>query len=176
MFTDGSDFTVVLSGVNGEARATPLVKKLRSFARLPHGWSNGAGVPVAAETIRVAEYFASTATQLQLRADVFPGLNGECGVAFYEGNRSVEVVIDPGDLQHVDFHVEEGLGFEFKRVEDQINATPSEAVKRIVSLLVDKWKSRESSRSSRSMEPEADFQTWFSSIPQGSPLIRQTRS
>jgi len=153
--------------MNADDQPGPLIRKLRSFIRLPAGWSHGEGRPVAAEAIRVAEGFAELSTQLQIRADVFPGLRGDCAIAFYDGDKCVEIIIDPADLQHVTFHVESGQGFEFTRLETKQDAEIGDAVNRIVKLISDKWKSQESSHSSTLMGSGAGFRILSSSTPLG---------
>ncbi len=44
-------------------------------------------------------------------------------VAFYEGERSVEVLCHPGNLASFGLHVEEGHGFNFKTTESKDEAT-----------------------------------------------------
>jgi hypothetical protein len=156
----------------------PLVRKLRSFGQLPLGWSHGEGVPVNASAIRVAESFIEVAKTLQLKADVFPGLHGDCSVAVYLGDRSVEVVVRPDVNKEISFdlHVEEGSGFQFKTVLEKEGAGHEEVVSEMVRLAKAAWKSHDSSLSSNSTQTSAAFQTLFSSTPQESAPTRPTVS
>src|SRR4029453_3098313 len=115
-FTEFSEYKIFTfnRAASRSARVHPLTKKLRSFVELPVGWSHGEGVPVANAAVRVAEHFVEVAAMLQLKADAFPGLQGECSVAFYFGDNSVEVVIHPQRLDKFDLHVEVGRGFQFQ--------------------------------------------------------------
>lgn len=159
MFTDASAYNVLLSVRNTEGGSDPLTQKLRAFQRLRMGWSHGEGRPLDGATGRIAEHFVAIALQFQLKADIFPGLNGECAIAFYQGERTVEIVIDPSDLAHVDIHVEEGRGFAFRRVEDLEHADHSVAVERIFALIPRTWTSPESCLSFSSTQTANDFPT-----------------
>src|SRR5262249_18941276 len=128
MFTKVSRYHELAHLAAGDYAPTPLVRKLRSFGTLPVGWSLGEGVPVAQDAIRIAEYFADIATRLQLKADVFPGLHGDCAVAFYRNQKSVEVIIRPGIRDAFGLHVEEGHGFDFETIEARDNATQADVV------------------------------------------------
>lgn len=166
-FTEQSTARIFSAIRDTEDRPNPLRTKLQSFRRLPRGWSHGEGVPASADAVRAAEKFVDTAATLQLKADVFPGLNGEIAVAFYQGNKCVEVVIKDTDLQNVELHVEEGRGFNFRRIESIPAAPYPEAISKIASLIKDSWKSPASSRSSSLMETGVAFRTFFSSTHQG---------
>ncbi|MEQ1935172.1 MAG: hypothetical protein ABL962_15030 [Fimbriimonadaceae bacterium] len=154
----------------------PLTRKLRSFRQLPQGWSHGVGVPLGADALRVAEQFTVLSSQLQLKADVFPGVNGECSVAFYAGERTVEVIIDPERTDRFGLHVEQGHGFDFARVVANDDATLEEAVVQITALVPQTWKSPVSSRSFSLTETGADFRMSFSSTSKGKARTRQTAS
>jgi hypothetical protein len=154
----------------------PLTRKLRGFANLPAGWSHGEGVPVNADVIRVAVAFVEAANQLQLKADVFPGIHGECAVAFYQGGRSVEVVISPDRLSEFGLHVEEGSGFDFQTILRQDDASYSDVLNQLIQLATEAWKSPASSRFVSSTQTRAAFRTSSSSTRPGSLLELQTAS
>jgi hypothetical protein len=162
----------ILASLSAAERAPvhPLIRKLRSFGQLAPGWSHGEGIPVAVDAIRIAERYVDAATILQLRADVFPGINGDCAVAFYQGDKSVEIVISPGAEDRLGLHVENGSGFQFETVLQKDDATHSEVISEITKLVTDAWKSPAFSRSVNSTQSEADFQISSSSMRQ-EPLL-----
>jgi len=158
-YNSGGSFHAIFAVTDAETRVDPLTKRLRSLGQLPIGWSHGEGVPVTQQVIRVAEVFIAEAIQLQVRADVFPGLNGECAIAFYGGDRCVEVVVDPANLDAtVGLHVEQGQGFDFVRTVSDEHAAISEAFSQILALLDDSWKSHASSPSYSLTAAEAGFE------------------
>lgn len=165
-FTKGS-YRFLIGRADSDSTPDRLTRKLRSFETLPVGWSHGEGRPVGRQAIRVAEEFVKIATLLQLRADVFPGLHGDCAVAFYHDQRCVEIVVDPTHPTSFGLHVEEGVGFQFATIESKENASHPEVVDQIVQLLPDAWKSPVSSASGSLMGRSADFRTLFSSTLQG---------
>ncbi len=72
MSTRSLKFSLLVSLADTDHTPVPAVRKLRSFAHLPNGWSHGEGRPVDASAIRAAEKFVEIATTLQLKVDVFP--------------------------------------------------------------------------------------------------------
>src|SRR5262245_51990805 len=101
------------------ATLSPVRKKLRALGELPRGWHFGQGVPVAEHSITAADRFLSLAEQLAIRTDVFPGIESECMVAFYQGDYCVRVVIDP-DHHHALYglRVERGKGQNVETVKE----------------------------------------------------------
>jgi hypothetical protein len=143
----------------------PLVRKLRGFADLPEGWSHGEGIAVSGPAIRCAEDFVQSGVAMQLDVDVFPGLNGDCSVAFYDGPKSVEVIVHSnGTLAAL--HVEHGVGFGYKTIEAKDAPSYAETMKRILALLPEAWKSPASFRSFSSTSTSAGSQTLYSSTHQ----------
>ena len=176
-FTEYSSYKLFAEVVAaGPPRFNPLKRKLRGFAALPVGWNHGEGVPVSNQAIRVAEYFADIAAQLQLKADVFPGLHGDCAIAFYQGDRSVEIVISAQNLDRFGLHVEAGLGFHYETIEGKDDASQAEVVRHIIQFVPEAWKSPAFSRYVGSTGSSADFRMSFSSTLQESPLTHLTGS
>jgi hypothetical protein len=174
-FTDHSGYRIFVGIVATDpARFNPLRRKLHGFAALPVGWSHGEGVPVSDQAVRVAEYFVDIAAQLQLKADVFPGLYGDCAVAFYQGDRSVEVIVHAQNLERFGLHVEAGSGFHYETIEERDDAPRAEVVRHIIQLVP--WKSPVSSRYVSSTGSNADFRMSSSSTLQESPLTHLTGS
>lgn len=101
--------------------ADPVSLKLRRFGDLPDGWSHGRGIGISQGVIAKAYEILSFGTQLQLRAEVFAGLEGEVAVALYQSDVCVQVTVNP-DLS-MGLRVEKGYGFQY---EDLIE--PSERV------------------------------------------------
>jgi len=161
-FIEISRFKVLLGFTAQDPSPGPLLRKLRSFGALTPGWSHGEGVPVSGEAIRVAEYFVNAATQLQLKADVFPGLHGDAAVAFYQEQKSVEVIVHPGAHDAFGLRVEEGHGFQFTLLEAKENASTVEVMSRVRELVPDAWKSRASFHSANLTETSADSPMWYS--------------
>jgi hypothetical protein len=159
-------FSILVRAAANSAAPPPLVRKLRAFRALPKGWSHGEGIPVSPAAIRLAESFVDIATRLQLQADVFPGLNGDCAVTFYRDDKSVEVVVDAQRHDRFGLHVEEGTGFRFRTVLEKREASSDEVVKQITQLLPEAWKSHVSSHSISSTQSDCDFRTLSSSTPQ----------
>jgi hypothetical protein len=169
-------FKIHVAALAGRSYADPLTRKLRSFRKLPQGWSHGEGIPVAGEAIRVAEEFVNIATRLQIRADVFPGLHGECSVTFYEGDKSVEVIVRPKGGNSFGLHVEKGHGFNYETLVERDDANHAEVVAHIVGLVSNACSSPASSRFARSTQSNAVFQTLYSSIHPASVLAHLTGS
>ena len=174
-FTEFSTYSVLVRVTAEDSTPGPLLRKLRSFGALPVGWSHGEGVPVSGDAIRIAEYFVNIATQLQVKADVFPGLHGDCAVAFYRDQKSVEVIVQ-GVQNTFGLRVEEGRGFQFKTLEARDNATQAEVVNRVVQLLSDAWKSLASSHCASLTGTNADSRMWYSSTHQESDKALLTAS
>ena len=148
-----------LSSVSDTATIlSPLVRKLRSFGNLREGWCHGEGLPVDQGVISTAEELAKIATELQLRADAFPGLHGDCSVAFYRDETCVEVLINPNHPKVFGLHVEEGVGPEFTEIESKEDADFVEVERKIVALAKDEWTSPGFSRFVNLMENAVDFQ------------------
>lgn len=164
MFTERSVDTLLVDYRAAEAPGPDrLTRKLRSFSSLPHGWNHGQGVPVDPRAIRTAESFLNAAATLQLKADVFPGISGECAVEFYSGEKSVEIVVRPDDSKTFGLHVECGQGFSFSTPVENENAPLAEVLNQIRSLVPDAWKSSASYRSVSTHHTKGDSPTWSSS-------------
>lgn len=86
---------------------------------MPPGWSLGEGLPISKESTELAESFITIASIYELKADVFPNLDGGCAVAFYAGKDKVEVSIH-ADACRFDLLVETGIGFDFENVIEPI--------------------------------------------------------
>src|SRR6185295_4896065 len=163
MSTERGSYRFLMGLAADVATPSPVVRKIRAFAGLPNGWSHGDGVPVAHEAIQIAERFIDVASLLQLKVDVFPGVNGDCSVTFYEGTKTVEVVVRPENLQTFGLHVERGLGFQFLVDVDKDDATVSEALDHIRGLVPIAWKSSAFCPSVSSTQERVDFRTSSSS-------------
>jgi len=107
-------------------------RKIRGFARLPLGWHYGTGVPATGQAVRKALEALGMGAVLVLDSDAFPGEDGGIAVAFYHGDRSVEVVIDPDGVATI--HVEQGMGFGFQDIETVPHASMPDVFKRLLSL------------------------------------------
>ena len=113
--------------------------------------------------IAAAEPLVGLALGFQLKADVFPGLQGDCSVAFYEGTRSVEVIVRASERVGYDLHVEEGRGIPYRTLVRNEEASLSDVIRSIIELATGSWKSPVSSRSEILMETKADFRMLSSS-------------
>jgi hypothetical protein len=172
-----SEYRVLVRLGASDSAPSPLIRKLRTFGTLPVGWSHGEGIPVSTESIRIAEQFVNISTRLQLRADVFPGLHGECAVAFYQGQKSVEVIIRANSQDAFGLHVEDGHGFDFTNIEAKDNANHAEVIKQILQLVpAQPWKSLASSTSVNLMATSADFRMLSSNTPQALAITPLTAS
>jgi hypothetical protein len=105
-----------------DSSRVPLIRKARQMAKLHPGWSYGEGVPITHVSIAAAEGFILIASYLELRADVFPNLDGGCAVAFYRAEERLEVSISPNG-RTFGLKAECGVGFEFEETESIENAT-----------------------------------------------------
>lgn len=176
-FTESTPYRIFRYASAAErGRNHPLVEKLRSFGNLPNGWSLGEGTAVTEDAIRIAEGLVDVAIRLQLKADVFPGLHGNCAVAFYHGEKSVEVIVPSRVGNDFELHVEEGSGFQFRTLLQKNDASHVEVLKHISDLVPDVWMSPVSSRYVNSTHSSADFQMSSSSTPPERPLELQTAS
>lgn len=170
-FTDTA-FSVLVGAVAARRAPDPLTRKLRAFGTLPAGWNHGEGGPVSPEAIRLAQVFVDLAISLQLAADVFPGINGDCSVTYHRDDKSVEVVVNAiGAPDSLGLHVEQGCGFQFQSILERDATNYDEVVSEISKLLTSEWKSRASSRFGSSTQSRVAFQTWSSSTPQAMPWV-----
>lgn len=116
--------------------ANALTRKLRGFADLLPGWSLGEGLPVSRSAISVATELLAWASQLTLKADVFPGLDGECMVSFYGGDDAVRVIVYPEQPDSFGLRVERGHGPNFINVvEPSENVARGDVYKHVMNLL-----------------------------------------
>ena len=124
-----------------ESSRQQLTVKLRKMADLPYGWSYGEGKPVTALAIVAAQRYVTMASQLNLRADVFPNPNGGCAVAFYSGEELVEVSIDP-DGKRLSLRAERGMGYDFENtIQPDEQATSQQVYNQVLRLIEnDTWK------------------------------------
>jgi hypothetical protein len=118
----------------GEYSATrdPIEEKIRSFGDLSTGWDFGQGEPASAATIEKAIQIYGLGRSLDLDVEVFPGTNGEIAVAFYRDDRSVEFIIETD--QSLSCHIEEGQGFDYRRIECIEGASFEVARERLIEL------------------------------------------
>jgi hypothetical protein len=118
----------------GEYGATrdPIEEKIRSFGDLPTGWDFGQGEPPSAATIEKAIEIYRFGRSLDLDSEIFPGTNGEIAIAFYREDRSVEFIIDAN--QSLSYHIEEGQGFDYRRIECVEEASFEVARERLIEL------------------------------------------
>lgn len=139
------------SSVYATAPQSPAIssvrRKLQEFGALRPGWHFGQGVPVSVNSITVAERFLSLAETLALRSDVFPGTEGECMVAMYQGDFCVRIVVDPDvDDAHYALRVERGKGLNVAISEENEHASLNDVCREAVKLV-------------RS-EPSASYHLW----------------
>jgi len=164
---------------NQPGSVDPAVRKLRTFASLPEGWSNGEGHPSQAPTISRAEVLVRLARSLQLQTDVFPGINGECAVAAYWEDKTVEAIVAP-NKEAYELRVEQGRGFSF-RVLVENDAADYSAFRDALLSLLPAWRSSGSSHSDSLIQTAVDSRTLFSNTHLGQTLtapmvVRESRS
>jgi len=169
-FIEGT-FRVLRSAQAAKRSVDPLTRKLRGLQKLEPGWNHGEGVPVAKPAARVAQRFVDIATQLQLRADVFPGIDGSCSVSFYKEDLSVEVVISSTGGKRFGLHVEKGHGYPFTTLVEREAATQGEVMEEVRKLA---WKSLGSFLSTSSTQSSVAFQTSSSNTPLELPMALLT--
>lgn len=131
------------------ARPDPLVMKLRAFGQLATGWSYGRGRQISSAVIDRAERLLELGAQLHLKAEVFPGTDGDIVVAIHQDGTCVQVTVNE-DLS-LGLRVERGRGPEYEDVIEPLpKATLSNVYTRIIALVKDDnaWKSLESLTSS----------------------------
>lgn len=152
--------------------SSPLARKLVSFAKLPRGWSHGEGEPMTPGVLRKIRPLVSLALAMPFEADVFPGLNGEAAITFYNGDRSVEVIVNVDGAY--DVHVEQGAGLRFRRIASLTGATYVDALGKVLSLFPanDEWTSLESSPCDSSTVESSGFRM-LSSSTQAGPIRRR---
>lgn len=134
MVVQASTARVLFTVGTEEPTADSLTKKLMSFGELPNGWHFGEGIPVSADTLKEASSILAWGSQLQLGADVFPGIDGECMIAFYEGNKCVRVIVYPDGGLGVRVERSEGDRF-VDEIEPADNVPRREAYRHVVRLL-----------------------------------------
>jgi len=147
--TQATRFNVFWTASSRDAGVDPLVKKLRSFGKLPDGWSYGRGTRIPAGVLGKAEQFLELGQQLHLKAEVFPGTDGDVIVAFHRKDRTVQVRVN-NDCS-LGLRIERGDGADFEDVIEPIERVDNEAEisSSIIELTEDEeaWKSRASSTS-----------------------------
>lgn len=114
------------------AAGDPIEEKIRSFGDLPAGWDFGRGEPASAATIEDAIQVYRFGRSLDLDIEVFPGTNGEIAVAFYQEEHSIEFIIDAD--QSLSYHIEEGQGFDYRRIECVEGASFEVAREKLIEL------------------------------------------
>ena len=156
MTYDATTFRVVLAATHTSSGSQnePLVKKLRAFAKLPSGWSYGRGTRIADEVISRAEQILEFGTQIHLKAEVFPGTDGDILVAFHQDEKCVQVTVNR-DLT-LGLRIEQGHGPQFDDVIEPLQRVDNESqvYLSIIGLVKDDhaWKSHASSTSSTLVE------------------------
>lgn len=165
-----STSAVVLLSADSERDlfANAVTRKLQGFAELRPGWSFGEGLPVSPAAISVATELLAWAPQLTLKADVFPGLDGECMVSFYGGDDAVRVIVYPGQADSFGLRVERGHGPNFINVvEPSEHVARRDVYKHVVSLLAGDehaWIFRAYSTSSSTTQLKVGSSSSFSKI------------
>ena len=134
-------FTILQTSSRLEPMRVALTRKLRAMADLPEGWHYGQGKPVTDFAMVAGQRYVVMASQLNLKADVFPNPDGGCAVAFYSRDQLVEVSIGP-DGNRLNLRAEKGLGYDFENlIEPLENATPEQVYGQVLRLLEhDTWK------------------------------------
>jgi hypothetical protein len=146
--TYGSVFTVLRSTTHRVVDPPdPLIRKLRAFARLKTGWSYGRGLQIGENVIAKAEAIYRESYRPQLRAEAFPGTNGEVLLVFQRGDLSVHVTVNH-DLG-LDLRMERGIGFNFEDVIVPLERVDEKTVRDHIATLAreNAWTLRESSTS-----------------------------
>ena len=144
-----------------------LTRKLHQMSQLAEGWSHGEGGPVSEGSISVAESFVRFGSELGLKADVFPGLDGGCSVAFYREDESVEVSIN-SEATALSLAVEKGIGFDYIEVVPQSEDVETEYVLACILSLrdIERWKLSVFSTSDYLTETVSDSRTSSTETPQ----------
>lgn len=154
MTYDTTQYRVFLTATDRSGDRDPLTQKLRSFARLQNGWSYGRGRNISQPVIDKAEKLLEFGTQLHLKAEVFPGTDGDVVVGFHAGDDCVQVTVNH-DLS-LGLRIERGHGADYEDVIAPIERVQDEAL--VYSSIVgltrddDAWKLLESSISSTLVE------------------------
>jgi hypothetical protein len=114
--------------------------KIDSFTKLQPGWHFGEGQPVAGSAAALSKDILQWAAQLALHADAFPGMEGECMVAFYNGDCCVRVVVHPDEPNRFGLRVERGTGANVQHVIDpDDSATRWTVYQNVVALVEQPW-------------------------------------
>lgn len=80
------------------ASIAETIAKIRSFQTLPVGWHFGDGGPIGYDQRERAIGFVRLATKYGIRrADAFPGVEGEIGVSFYDGVKTLAIRLEIND-------------------------------------------------------------------------------
>ncbi len=92
-----------------------VIEKIDSFGSLPDGWDFGAGGPAPRVVRERAIKLYRWGALFGLRANAFPGSEGEVYVAFYRGVDTVEVCVNL-DLSCT-ITLERGIGVDFEELD-----------------------------------------------------------
>lgn len=134
--TESTSAVVLFATDVTDMGADAMTRKLQGFAHLRPGWSFGEGVAVSGDAISVAAGLLKWASQLTLKADVFPGLEGECMVTFYRGDDAVRVIVYPDRTDSFGLRIERGRGPDFTNVvEPSEHVSRGDVYKHVVRLL-----------------------------------------
>lgn len=156
-----TEFSILLTTSRLENSRQQLTDKLKAMANLPHGWSYGEGEPVTAAAIAVGKSYIAMASQLNLKADVFPNSDGGCTVTYYNGDELVEVSISP-DGERLSLRGERGIGYDFENTLKPIEcATARQVYDHILRLTEnDIWRSFAHSIYASTDPKYGAFETW----------------
>ncbi len=112
----------------------PIRDKILSFEHLDEGWQFGEGVPAPAAMVQSSLKVLNAGRTLGLRADAFPGPEGEIAVVFYQGKRCLEILVRL-DEEHTVFDVslEEGIGLDY----DEIESVEGVSLYQVIELIAD---------------------------------------
>lgn len=112
----------------------PIRDKILSFEHLDEGWQFGEGVPAPAAMVQSSLKVLNAGRTLGLRADAFPGPEGEIAVVFYQGKRCLEILVRL-DEEHTVFDVslEEGIGLDY----DEIKSPEGVSFHQVIGLIAD---------------------------------------
>ncbi len=112
----------------------PIRDEILSFEHLDKGWQFGEGVPAPAAMVQSSLKVLNAGRTLGLRADAFPGPEGEIAVVFYQGKRCLEILVRL-DEEHTVFDVslEEGIGLDY----DEIESAEGVSFHQVIGLIAD---------------------------------------
>lgn len=129
--------------LSGALPIDQIERRIRSFAILPVGWEFGKGRPSPNEIIEKALELYRMSRLLSTQIEVFPGQDGEITLAFYVGERTLEITINT-DLS-LDLVREIGIGINYDEVERLEGVNASDIYSRLIILTTQEltWKPSE---------------------------------